>query len=120
MTLKRPPLGRHFILDVADAPFGILDDPVTIEEALVVTVQAMKAKVLGIHVHRLVPQGISGVVVISESHLTIHTWPELGEAAVDLFSCGDEDAARKAIEVLAPLLGAGKSEIREILRGIRD
>jgi len=120
MTHRRPPLGRHFLLDIAEAPFEVLDDPVVIEEALVSTVKAMGAKVLGIHIHRLAPQGISGVVVISESHLTIHTWPELGEAAVDLFTCGDEAAGKAAIEALGPLLGAKRTDIREILRGVRD
>ena len=120
MTHLRPPLGRHFLLDIAEAPFDLLDDPVEIEEALVSTVRTMGAKVLGIHVHRLAPQGISGVVVISESHLTIHTWPELGEAAVDLFTCGDEAAAKAAVEALGPRLRAGRTEIREILRGVRD
>jgi S-adenosylmethionine decarboxylase len=120
MKPKRPPLGRHFLLDVAGAPFETLDDPVTVEEALVSTVRAMGAKVLGIHIHRLSPQGISGVVVISESHLTIHTWPELGEAAVDLFTCGDEVAAREAVMALGPRLGAKRTDIREVLRGVRD
>ena len=120
MTHRRPPLGRHFLLDIAGAPFDLLDDPVEIEEALVATVKAMGAKVLGIHIHRLAPQGISGVVVISESHLTIHTWPELGEAAVDLFTCGDEAAAKRAVTALGPRLRAGKVEIRELLRGVRD
>ncbi len=117
---SRPPLGRHFLLDIAGAPFDVLDDQVGIEEALVETVREMGAKVLGVHVHRLAPQGISGVVVISESHLTIHTWPELGEAAVDLFTCGDEGAARGAVEALGPRLGARRTDIREMLRGVRD
>lgn len=120
MTNRRPPLGRHFLLDIAEAPFEVLDDPVVVEEALVSTVKTMGAKILGIHVHRLAPQGISGVVVISESHLTIHTWPELGEAAVDLFTCGDEKAAKAAITALGPRLQASRTEIREMLRGVRD
>src|SRR5664280_1453955 len=118
MTHRRPPLGRHFLLDIAEAPFDLLDDPVEIEEALVATVRTMGAKVLGIHVHRLAPQGISGVVVISESHLTIHTWPELGEAAVDLFTCGDVARARTAVDALARALGAAKAVVEERVRGV--
>jgi S-adenosylmethionine decarboxylase len=117
MTHRRPPLGRHFLLDIAEAPFDLLDDPIEIEEALVATVKTMGAKVLGIHIHRLAPQGISGVVVISESHLTIHTWPERGEAAVDLFTCGDASMARSAIVALVTTLGASVSTLREISRG---
>ena len=111
------PLGTHLLLDLAGAPFETLDDPAVVEAALVETVAAMGAHVLGVHLHRLEPQGISGVVVISESHLTIHTWPERGEAAVDLFTCGDAASARTAVEALIARLGATVSSLREISRG---
>ncbi len=111
------PLGVHFLLDVAGAPFATLDDPVLVETLLVNAVGAMGAKVLGIHIHRLSPQGVSGVVVISESHLTIHTWPERGEAAVDLFTCGDVARARAAVAGLAQALGAERSTVEERIRG---
>ncbi len=110
-------LGTHLLLDLAGAPFATLDDPAVIESALVTTVAAMGAQVLGVHLHRLSPQGISGVVVISESHLTIHTWPERGEAAVDLFTCGDAARARTAVAALIAHLGATVSTLREISRG---
>ena len=112
------PLGVHFLLDVAGAPFTTLDDPILVETLLVDAVKAMGAKVLGIHIHRLSPQGVSGVVVISESHLTIHTWPERGEAAVDLFTCGDVAHARTAVYALARALGATKSAVEERVRGV--
>jgi S-adenosylmethionine decarboxylase len=111
------PLGVHFLLDVAGAPFATLDDPILVETLLVDAVKAMGAKVLGIHIHRLNPQGVSGVVVISESHLTIHTWPERGEAAVDLFTCGDVARARTAVDALARALGAAKATVEERVRG---
>lgn len=114
------PLGVHFLLDVAGASFATLDDPVLVETLLVDAVRQMGAKVLGIHIHRLTPQGVSGVVVISESHLTIHTWPERGEAAVDLFTCGDVVRARKAVDALARALGAERSTVEERVRGARD
>jgi S-adenosylmethionine decarboxylase len=112
------PLGVHFLLDVAGAPFATLDDPVRVETLLVGAVEAMGARVLGIHIHRLTPQGVSGVVVISESHLTIHTWPERGEAAVDLFTCGDRARARGAVDALAKALGATRSTVEERVRGV--
>ena len=111
------PLGVHFLLDVAGAPFATLDDPILVETLLVDAVKAMGARVLGIHIHRLSPQGVSGVVVISESHLTIHTWPERGEAAVDLFTCGDVVRARAAVDGLAKALGAQRSTVEERIRG---
>lgn len=111
------PLGTHLLLDLAGAPFATLDDPSVVESALVDTVAAMEAHVLGVHLHRLEPQGISGVVVISESHLTIHTWPERGEAAIDLFTCGDAARAREAVKALVSRLGATTSNLREVWRG---
>jgi S-adenosylmethionine decarboxylase len=112
------PLGVHFLLDVAGAPFATLDDAVLVERVLVDAVGSMGAKVLGIHIHRLNPQGVSGVVVISESHLTIHTWPERGEAAVDLFTCGDVARARTAVDALAQALGATSAAVEERVRGV--
>lgn len=110
-------LGLHLLLDLSGAPFERLDDIGLVRTALVETARAMGSKVLGIHLHRLAPQGISGVVIISESHLTIHTWPERGEAAVDVFTCGDPVRARAAVEALPSRLGARAHHLLEIPRG---
>ena len=119
MTPPAPsrPLGIHILLDLGGAPFATLDDPLLIQEALLSTIREMGATVLGVDLHRLSPQGISGVVVISESHLTIHTWPERGEAAVDVFTCGDPVRARAAVDALPVLLGAASHTLREVGRG---
>ena len=111
------PLGLHLLLDVAGVPFHVLDDDVFLERMLMATVEQMGATLLGLHVHRLEPQGISGVAVIAESHLTIHTWPERGEAAVDLFTCGDAARARAALDWLRWSMGGKASRFREIPRG---
>ncbi len=111
------PLGHHLLLDVAGAPFAVLDDAALLEEALLSAVKAMGATVLGVHLHRLSPQGVSGVVVISESHLTVHTWPERGEAAVDLFTCGDPARARAALAELERRLSGTHAVSRELERG---
>lgn len=113
-------LGTHFILDLAGAPFAALDDERLVHETLVVAVAEMGARVLGVYLHRLEPQGVSGVVVISESHLTIHTWPERGEAAIDLFSCGDPARARDAARRLPGKLSASSFTLREIPRGVSE
>ena len=118
MARQPLPLGVHFLLDVAGAPFEALDDAALVERLLVDAAKAMGAKVLGIHIHRLAPQGVSGVVVISESHLTIHTWPERGEAAVDLFTCGDRARARCAVDGLAKAFGAARATVEERVRGV--
>lgn len=113
------PLGIHLLLDVAGVPFAILDDDVLLERLLMATVDQMGATLLGLHLHRLEPQGVSGVAVIAESHLTIHTWPERGEAAIDLFTCGHPARARAALDWLRWSMGGTASRFREIPRGAR-
>jgi S-adenosylmethionine decarboxylase proenzyme len=76
------------------------------------------AVVLGDSFHRFSPQGVSGVVVIAESHLSVHTWPEYGYAAVDIFTCGTTVEPRKAAEVLIEKLGSKNPSLTEVQRGI--
>jgi S-adenosylmethionine decarboxylase proenzyme len=68
--------------------------------------------------HTFNPHGISGVVVIAESHLAIHTWPEYGYAAVDLFTCGDDINPELAFEYLEARLQAGSYTVMEMRRGL--
>ncbi len=70
--------------------------------------------------HLFNPHGISGVVVIAESHLSIHTWPEYGYAAVDLFTCGDDIHPERAFEHLKEQLGAQNYSVMELKRGVLD
>ena len=63
-------------------------------------------------------QGVSGVVVIAESHLSIHTWPEFGYAALDIFTCGTDVQPEKAAEVMVEKLGSKNHSLQEIQRGI--
>ena len=66
------------------------------------------------------PHGVSGVVIISESHLAIHTWPELGYAAVDLFTCGDKCDPKVAYEFLKNAFHSTKASFSELKRGKID
>jgi S-adenosylmethionine decarboxylase len=68
--------------------------------------------------HRFQPQGVSGVVVIQESHLSIHTWPETGYAAMDFYTCGDHTDPWAACEYAAKILGAKTMRTTEMKRGI--
>jgi S-adenosylmethionine decarboxylase len=76
------------------------------------------AVVLGDSFHRFSPQGVSGVVIIAESHLSIHTWPEYGYAAVDVFTCGTSVQPEKAAGVLIAKLGSRNHSLMEIPRGV--
>jgi S-adenosylmethionine decarboxylase len=76
------------------------------------------ATVLKVAFHRFKPHGVSGVVVIAESHLSIHTWPETGYAALDFYTCGDSTNPWRACEYAAEKLGARSVLTSEVRRGI--
>ena len=74
------------------------------------------ATLLHIHTHRFSPQGVSGVAVLAESHISVHTWPEIGYGAFDVFMCGDA-VPMKAVEVLRQTFNARDVQVKEFLRG---
>ncbi len=82
-------LGRHILAEVYGCEPNLINDPEIVEKVMVAAALTSGAEVREVIFHKFSPQGVSGVVVISESHLAIHTWPELGYAAVDVFTCGD-------------------------------
>ncbi|HOG65545.1 MAG TPA: adenosylmethionine decarboxylase [Spirochaetota bacterium] len=93
-------LGTHLLLEFSGCPFALLDDPATVERALLAAAAAAGTTVLEAHFHRFQPQGVTGILLVSESHLSIHTWPELGYAAVDFFSCSPKTRFAAAEQVL--------------------
>ena len=111
-------LGRHLLIELQDCNKELLDDPDFIRDAMITAAVECGAVVLGDSFHQFSPQGVSGVVVIAESHLSIHTWPEYGYAAVDIFTCGTTVVPEKAAEVLIEKLGAKNHSSTEIQRGI--
>ncbi len=85
-------LGNHILVEFMGCDPHIMNDVTAIERDMVLAAQKAGATVINSTFHHFSPFGVSGVVVIQESHLAIHTWPEYGYAAVDLFTCGDMDA----------------------------
>ena len=110
-------LGKHLLLDLKDCDEEVLNDLGFLRNALVAAATACGATVLGESFHPFSPQGVSGVVIIAESHLSIHTWPEYGYAAIDIFTCGTSVEPEKAAEFLIEKLGAKGHSLTEIKRG---
>jgi S-adenosylmethionine decarboxylase len=106
--------GVHLIIDVYEA--HRLDDIDHIETTLRRCVDAAGATLLHVHVHHFQPNGVSGVAVLAESHISIHTWPEAGYAALDVFMCGKADPD-KCVPVLREAFGARRVAVSELLRG---
>jgi len=82
-------LGTHLLVELRDCNPEILKDLNKVKNAMVAAAMEAKATIVDISFHEFNPFGISGMVVIAESHLSIHTWPEYSYAAVDIFTCGD-------------------------------
>jgi S-adenosylmethionine decarboxylase proenzyme len=111
-------LGRHLLIELQDCNKEVLNDLSFLRDAMITAAIDCGATVLGESFHHFSPQGVSGVVIIAESHLSIHTWPEYGYAAVDVFTCGTSVEPKKAAEVLIEKLGAKSHSLMEISRGL--
>jgi len=111
-------LGRQVTVDFFDCDKSVLNDPEKIETIMVAAAKAGKATVVKSLFHKFNPYGVSGVVVIAESHLAIHTWPEYGFASVDVFTCGPVVDPRVCQRHLAKDLCSKRSEYHEFKRGI--
>jgi S-adenosylmethionine decarboxylase proenzyme len=111
-------LGKHLLLELNECEHSILNDLPFIRETMLVAARECGATVLGESFHQFSPQGVSGVIIIAESHLTIHTWPEHGYAAADIFTCGTTVQPEIAAEVIIEKLQPKTNAIIHLNRGI--
>ena len=112
-------LGRHLIAEYYGCEAEILDDPGAVMEHMKEAARISGATVVGEASHRFSPCGVSGTVLIAESHLSVHTWPKQRYVAVDIFTCGGLDP-RPGFEYLGKALEASSLRMQEILRGLPD
>ncbi len=110
--------GRHLILDLYDCNKELLDDYDRLQELMQVALQMSNATILRIIGEKFEPQGVTLLALLAESHCSIHTWPELGYAAVDLYTCGDTTNSHKAAEFLKYKLKAKTSAEKELIRSV--
>ena len=109
-------LGRHLILELWGG--RNFNSAATVEGALRDAAAACAATLKDIQVYYYNPEGVTGVAVLAESHITIHTWPEYNYAAVDVFVCGDDADPRVAIPVFRDHFEAERVQVMEVVRGI--
>ena len=110
-------LGTHLIIELSGCDPRLLGDVEHIRSAMMMAAVEAGATVVAESFHKFSPGGVTGIVAIAESHLSIHTWPEHGYAAADIFTCGAELQPRRAAEVLVERLNSARPEIREVARG---
>jgi len=111
-------LGRHVLAEIYECDSEILNDIHQVEKIMVKAALEAGAEIREVAFHKFSPQGVSGVVVISESHLAIHTWPELGYAAVDVFTCGDSVDPWVSCNYIKRQFAAQRMEAKEVKRGV--
>jgi S-adenosylmethionine decarboxylase len=110
--------GTHIICELSGCDGRVLTDVDRVRSIMVEAAHEANAEILKVAFHRFQPHGVSGVVVIAESHLSIHTWPESGYAAVDFYTCGDHTDPWRACEYAARKLGCQSMLTTEVKRGI--
>jgi S-adenosylmethionine decarboxylase len=110
--------GTHIICELSGCDARVLTDVDRVRSIMVGAAKEANAEILKVAFHRFQPHGVSGVIVIAESHLSIHTWPESGYAAVDFYTCGDHTDPWRACEYAAKELHADSMLTTEVKRGI--
>jgi len=111
-------LERHLLLELLDCDPEALNSLDIVKTCMVEAAKRAQATIIDVVFHEFNPFGISGVVVIAESHLAIHTWPEYRYAAVDVFSCGESLQPQLAVDYLVEQLGAARASVVELQRGV--
>ena len=111
-------LGIHLLVEFWACNREKINDSDYLERIMSEAAERAGATILKSVFQKFNPHGVSGVVMISSSHLTIHTWPEHGYAAVDIFSCGTQVEPTKAVDFLNKELEAGYFDVRDFERGI--
>lgn len=111
-------LGRHLILDLQECNQTVLDDVGFLRDCLHQAAVRCGATVVGQSFYHFSPHGVSGVVNIAESHISIHTWPEYRYAAVDVFTCGETVVPEEAASLIAERVEAGNRSLIEMRRGM--
>ena len=113
-------LGTHILLELFDCNPNTLINTQYVKDAMVRAAESARANIVDTFSHQFKPYGVSGVVVIEESHLSVHTWPEYGYAAVDLFFCSEDVLPEKAKDVLCEAFEPRETKDVTVERGLRE
>ncbi len=111
-------LGTHIVCELSGCDPVTLTDVDAVRDMMIGAAEAARATVMEVAFHRFQPQGVSGVVVLAESHISIHTWPELRYAAMDFYTCGEHTDPWLACEYAANALRAQSTITSEVKRGV--
>jgi S-adenosylmethionine decarboxylase len=113
-------LGKHLIVELYGCSYEQINDMVQVERTLVEAAELSDATVIQTVFHKFSPHGVSGVVVIAESHFSIHTWPEYRYCALDIFTCGEQIDSDASLRFIKETFEADDITVVEIKRGTLD
>ncbi len=119
-TVEHLTVGHHYIVEASGCDPAVIGSVEKVQAILVKAAEMAGAQVWSISFSKFPPSGVSGVVVISESHISTHTWPEKGYGALDIYTCGNNIDPEKAVVFAVESFGASTSHITEITRGIDE
>ncbi|WP_240687018.1 adenosylmethionine decarboxylase [Amycolatopsis suaedae] len=109
--------GRHVLAEFGAVDPVVLDDPAALRTALRSALTEAGATVRDLLTHRFQPQGVTVLAMLAESHASVHSYPELGTAFVDVFTCGEAADPERAVRLLASALDAGEVNLSTVRRG---
>lgn len=115
--MTKTPAGTHCILELFECPSDLLNDELFVRDALKEASRRSMSTLLEISSHSFQPQGVTAIGLLAESHISIHTWPENGYAAIDVFTCGQSSDPRQACAYLIHRLSAGRHHLLVLSRG---
>ncbi|OYT25498.1 MAG: adenosylmethionine decarboxylase [Thermofilum sp. ex4484_82] len=113
-------IGYHYVIEASGCDPKILADTEALKKILLEAAKIGEMSIRSIYFYKFSPQGVSGVIVVSGSHISIHTWPEKGYAAIDVYTCDTESEPEKTFNYILEQLKASYAHITEIERGIED
>jgi S-adenosylmethionine decarboxylase len=110
-------IGRHFLLELKDCNSKLLDNKEKIEEILVMAAEKSRATVLNTYSHQFTPSGVTTVIALKESHISLHSWPEDNYCAVDIYTCGKLMKPEIAVNFIIKKLKCKNPMVSEVKRG---
>lgn len=113
-------IGTHYLLELYGCPSQLLNDEIVVCNAMREAVRCSGADLLGDISHHFHPQGVTALGILAESHISIHTWPEHGYVAADIFTCGTRAVPRKACEYLIEAFQSDRHEMKKVIRGVES
>ena len=117
-TIPSQNIGRHCILELYQCDNAKLNDEAFIRTTITASAKIAGATLINLVTHSFKPQGVTGLALLAESHISIHTWPEIGYAAIDVFTCGDHTMPEKACKLLSKDFSAKYFSFKNIEREI--